>query len=120
VNELQALKCHKRAILEPLLITLSSFAPHVSEELWSRLGNSFSVTRQQFPSYDPSLLVEDSFSYPISINGKTRTLIEFALDATEDHVKGAVLADATVQKWMEGKELRKFVFVKGRIVNVVV
>lgn len=120
VNELQALKCHKRAILEPLLITLSPFAPHVAEELWSRLGNTFSVTRQQFPAYDPSFLVEDTFSYPISINGKTRTHIEFALDATEEQVKAAVLADATVLKWMEDKELRKFVFVKGRIVNVVV
>ena len=120
VNELAGFKCHKREILEPLLILLSPFAPHVAEELWMRIGNGFSVTQQQFPSFDASLLVEDSFSYPISINGKTRTQIEMPTDISQEEAEKLVLANDTVQKWLEGKPLKKFVFVKGRIVNVVV
>ncbi|HCS19997.1 MAG TPA: leucine--tRNA ligase [Bacteroidetes bacterium] len=120
VNELSGFKCHKREILEPMLILLSPFAPHVAEELWVRIGNGFSVTQQQFPALDASFLVENSFSYPISINGKTRTQIEMPLDMSQEDAEKLVLANEIVQKWLEGKTLKKFVFVKGRIVNVVV
>lgn len=120
VNELSSLDCHKRKILEPLLIILSPFAPHIAEELWSRLGNSFSVTKQTFPTFDPALLTENTFQCPISINGKTRTQIEMPVDISSEAALQLILENETAQKWMEGKEIRKFIFVPGRIANVVV
>lgn len=119
-NELGTLKCRKREILEPILILLAPFAPHISEELWHQLGNKESIHIGNWPKYDASLLVENSFNYPISINGKTRAQIEFDLTATEDEIKQAVLNHELVVKWMEGKSLKKFILVQGRIVNVVV
>ena len=120
VNELGQLKCNKRAVLEPLLVCLSPYAPHIAEELWARLGHTEGILDVQFPEFNNQYLVENSFSYPVSINGKTRVQIEFPLDASEDSVKDGVLANETVQKWLEGKPLKKFIFVKGRIINVVV
>jgi len=120
VNELTDLKCSKKSILAPLLVLLTPYAPHVAEELWQVLGNEGSVLDAAFPAFDPTHLVEASKEYPISINGKNRTQIEIALDATEDQVAEIVLANEVVQKWMEGKPLKKLVFVKGRMVNVVV
>ena len=119
-NELGTLKCRKREILEPILILLAPFAPHISEELWHQLGNKESIHIANWPKYDASLLVENSFNYPISINGKTRAQIEFDLTASEDEIKQAVLNHELVVKWMEGKSLKKFILVQGRIVNVVV
>jgi leucyl-tRNA synthetase len=119
-NELGTLKCRKREILEPILILLAPFAPHIAEELWHQLGNNESIHITNWPQYDASFLVENSFNYPISINGKTRAQIEFELSASEDEIKQAVLNHDMVIKWMEGKPLKKFILVKGRIVNVVV
>lgn len=120
VNELTDLKCHKRDILEPLLITLSSFAPHICEELWERLGHTKSITQATYPAFHAAYLVESSFSYPISINGKVRTNIDMELSLDASAAEQVVLADATVQKWLEGKTPKKVIFVKGRIVNIVV
>ncbi len=120
VNELTSLKCNKREVLEPLLIALSPFAPHVTEELWHRIGNDSSVHQQTYPKWDESYLVEDSFAYPVSINGKTRTTIELALDMNQEDAQAIVLQDDVVKKWVEDKPIRKFIFVKGRIINVVV
>lgn len=120
VNELTDLKCHKRDILEPLLITLSSFAPHICEELWERLGHMESITQATYPAFHAAYLVESSFSYPISINGKVRTNIDMELSLDAAAAEQLVLADATVQKWLEGKTPKKVIFVKGRIVNIVV
>ena len=119
-NELGTLKCRKQEILEPILILLAPFAPHIAEELWHQLGNKESIHIANWPKYNATLLVENSFNYPISINGKTRAQIEFELTATEDEIKQAVLNHDLVIKWMEGKPLKKFILVKGRIVNVVV
>ena len=119
-NELGTLKCRKREILEPILILLAPFAPHISEELWHQLGNTESIHIATWPTHDPSLLIENSFNYPISINGKTRAQIEFNLTATEEEIKQTVLNHELVIKWMEDKPLKKFILVKGRIVNVVV
>jgi len=119
-NELGTLKCRKQEILEPILILLAPFAPHIAEELWYQLGNKESIHIANWPKYNATLLVENSFNYPISINGKTRAQIEFELTATEDEIKQAVLNHDLVIKWMEGKPLKKFILVKGRIVNVVV
>lgn len=119
-NELGTLKCRKQEILGPILILLAPFAPHIAEELWHQLGNKESIHIANWPKYNATLLVENSFNYPISINGKTRAQIEFELTATEDEIKQAVLNHDLVIKWMEGKPLKKFILVKGRIVNVVV
>lgn len=119
-NELGQLKCHKREILENMVILLAPFAPHICEELWQLLGHTNSVHTAKWPVFNEQYLVESSFSYPISINGKTRTQIEFPLDMDNAEIEKAVLADETVIKWMEGKPLKKMIVVKGRIVNVVV
>lgn len=120
VNELTDLKCSKREILEKLLILLSPYAPHVSEELWHQLGNTTTILDAPFPQFEASYLVESSKEYPVSINGKMRTQINIALDATQQQVEEIVLANAVVQKWMEGKPAKKIIFVKGKMVNVVV
>ncbi len=119
-NELGALKCRKQEILETLLILMAPFAPHITEELWHQLGHSDSIHTANWPTYDSQYLVESSFNYPISINGKTRAQIEFELSTTEADIQAAVLSNELVIKWMEGKPLKKFILVKGRIINVVV
>jgi leucyl-tRNA synthetase len=119
-NELTALKCNKRAILEPLVIALSPFAPHIAEELWEMLGHTGSVVNAAFPEYNEEYLKENSFEYPISINGKVRTKMNFALDMPREDIEKLVLASDIVQKWTEGKAPKKIIVVQGRIVNVVV
>ncbi|MFM8996309.1 MAG: leucine--tRNA ligase, partial [Bacteroidota bacterium] len=119
-NELGTLKCRKQEVLETLLILMAPFAPHITEELWSQLGHSNSIHLATWPKYDASHLIENSFNYPISINGKTRAQIEFELSASEADIQTAVLNNELVIKWMEGKPLKKLILVKGRIINVVV
>jgi leucyl-tRNA synthetase len=120
VNELSALGCRKRKVLEPLLIILAPFAPHISEELYARLGHTDSIHVAQWPVYDPALLVENEIVYPVSVNGKTRTQLRFAADTAASEIEKAVLEDEVVQRWLEGKAPRKIIVVPGRIVNVVV
>lgn len=120
VNELSDLKCHKKQILQDVLILLTPYAPHIAAELWKQLGNEGSVLDTSFPVFNASYVTETSKEYPISINGKTRTNISIALDATEEQVKEIVLANELVQKWMEGKPLKKLIFVKGKMINVVI
>ncbi len=119
-NELGTLKCKKQQILQPLLILLAPFAPHITEELWCKLRYSESIHMQSWPSFNPEYLVENSFNYPISINGKTRHTMEFSLQASDTEIQQAVLCHETIVKWTEGKEIKKFILVKGRIINVVV
>lgn len=120
VNDLTDLKCNNRAVLKDLVATLSPFAPHMSEELWSRLGGEGSVVISSFPVFEEKYLVESVITYPVSINGKMRAKIELAAGITQEDAKTAALANDNVQKWIEGKELRKFIFVPGRIINIVV
>jgi leucyl-tRNA synthetase len=120
VNELAVLNCHKRKILEPLLILLAPYAPHISEELWHQLGNKTSVLNAVFPAFNEQYLKENSINYPVAVNGKTRTEIFFSLDAGQKDMENEVLANETVQKWMNGKSARKIIIVKGRMINVVV
>jgi len=120
VNELSDLKCHKKQILQDVLILLTPYAPHIAAELWKQLGNEGSVLDASFPVFNASYVTETNKEYPISINGKTRTNISIALDATEEQVKEIVLANELVQKWMEGKPLKKLIFVKGKMINVVI
>jgi leucyl-tRNA synthetase len=120
VNELGALKCHKRDVLEPLTIALAPFAPHIAEELWSLLGHTDSITTAPWPQWQAEHLVEDSFSYPISFNGKTRLQLEFPMELDAKSVEAAVLANREVQARLEGKLPKKVIVVPKRIVNIVV
>ncbi|MDR1338870.1 MAG: leucine--tRNA ligase [Prevotellaceae bacterium] len=120
VNELIDLKCNKRAVLEPLTVILSPFAPHIAEELWHLFGKTESVVKASFPGYDESFLVENSFEYPISFNGKTRFKMELPLDDSSGQIEEKVLANAQTQKFMDGRQPKKVIVVKGKIVNIVV
>lgn len=120
VNELSDLKCNKKEILEPLCILLSPFAPHITEELWNLMGNKTSISFASFPLFDESVLVENTFKYPVSINGKMRANVEIALDLDKDEVEKIVLANAEVQKYIDGKQIKKIIFVPKKIVNIVV
>ncbi|MFN3554502.1 MAG: leucine--tRNA ligase [Bacteroidales bacterium] len=120
VNELSDLKCNKRGILSPLAVLISSFAPHIGEELWSLLGNSQSVVSAPFPQWNPELIAEDMVLYPVSFNGKTRFKFEIAAGSTPAQVEEAVLKMDEAQKWLEGKAPRKVIVVPGKIVNIVI
>jgi leucyl-tRNA synthetase len=119
VNELGALKCNKRAILEPLVVALASYAPHIAEELWEKLGHKDTIFNAAFPEYNEAYLKENSFEYPISINGKVRAKMEFALDMPKEAIEKVVMSSELVQKWTEGKPPKKVIIVQGKIVNVV-
>lgn len=120
VNELSTLKSNKRSILEPLLVLLTPYAPHLSEELWHLLGNTSSILDAPYPVFEEKYVKESAFNYPIAVNGKTRTELSFALDVENTVIEETVLANETVQKWMEGKPLKKMVIVKGRMINIVI
>jgi leucyl-tRNA synthetase len=121
VNDLQDLKCNKRAVLEPLVQLISPFAPHIAEELWEQLGHTNSVVKDiSYPEYQDKYLRESVINYPVSINGKMRVKIDLAAGITQDDAKTAVLADEIVLKWLEGKTPKKFIFVQGRIINIVI
>lgn len=119
VNELSELKCHKRAILEPLSILISPYAPHIAEELWHLLGHAESVVKQEFPLCEEKYLVEDAVHYPVSFNGKTRFKMELPASMTAKEVEAAVLASEEAKKWTEGKQIRKIIVVPQRIINIV-
>ncbi|POY35010.1 leucine--tRNA ligase [Solitalea longa] len=121
VNELTALKCNKRAILEPLVITICPYAPHIAEELWSILNpGKGSVIDAVYPEFKPEHLVEDAFDYPISINGKVKTKLNVSLALEPADVEKLVLESSDVKKYLDGKTPKKVIVVKGRIVNMVI
>jgi leucyl-tRNA synthetase len=120
LNELSDLKCNKKAIYEPLLIILSPFAPHIAEELWRKMGHTTSIATATFPEFKPELLVENSFSYPVSFNGKHRFNLELPLGIPNEQIQETVLNHADAAKWLEGKAPKKVIIVPGKIVNVVV
>lgn len=119
INELNALKCNKRAVIEPLVIALSPFAPHIAEELWEKLGHSDTVLNATYHKVEEKYLVESSFEYPISINGKVRAKMKMALDMPKEDIQKQVLTSEIVQKWTEGRVPKKVIIVPGKIVNVV-
>jgi leucyl-tRNA synthetase len=120
VNELADAKCNKKEVLEKLLILLTPYAPHIAEELWSGLGNEGSILNASFPVFEEKYLVETAKEYPVSINGKVRTQLSMPLDIDQPEVEKRILANETVQKWLEGKDPKKIIYVKGKMVNVVV
>ncbi|QYJ69295.1 leucine--tRNA ligase [Flavobacterium litorale] len=119
VNELTAIKCHERAILEPLAILISPYAPHIAEELWSQLGNTGSIAKVPFPEFNPQHLVESSKEYPVSFNGKMRFKIELPLDMPIDEIEKTILADERTQQQLGGREPKKVIIVPGKIINIV-
>jgi leucyl-tRNA synthetase len=119
VNELSTLDCHKRAVLEPLVILLSPFAPHISEELWEMLGHSGSISFATFPEYVEAYTVEDSCNYPVSFNGKTRFSLSLPKSMTAPQVEAEVRANPQTAKYVADKTIVKVIVVPGRIVNVV-
>jgi leucyl-tRNA synthetase len=130
VNELTDLKCHKKEILEPLLILLAPYAPHIAEELYAELRKTpspsgegkgeASILDAPFPKWEEKYIKETSKAYPVAINGKTRSELTIALDATQQQVEEIVLKDATVLKWLEGKQPKKIIYVKNKMINVVI
>jgi len=119
VNELTSLKCNKKSIIQDLTITLSLFAPHITEELWHKMGNADTIVNTQFPQYNEEYLKEDIINYTISFNGKARFNIEFAADATNVEIEKTVLEHKNSEKWLEGKTPKKVIIVPKKIVNVV-
>ena len=119
-NELTTLKCNQRAVLEPLVIALSPFAPHIAEELWEKLGHTDTILKATYPDVNEAYLKENAFNYPVSINGKVRAQMNFALDMPREDMEREVLASEIVQKWTEGKAPKKVIIVPGKIVNIVV
>lgn len=120
VNELTELKCNKRAVLEPLLVLVSPYAPHIAEELWEQLGHSESISFAPFPQFDEAHLVEDSFSYPVSFNGKMRFNLELASNLTPAEIEKLVMEAEQTHKYLEGKQPKKVIVVPKKIVNIVV
>ena len=119
VNDLTTLKCNKRAILEPLLVLLSPYAPHISEELWSKLGNKESISTADFPVFDAKNLVESAKNYPISFNGKMRFTLELSLDLSKEEIEKTVLEHEKTITQLEGRTPKKVIIVPGKIVNIV-
>ena len=119
VNELTALKCNKRAILEPLVILIAPFAPHIAEELWEALGHTTTVCDAQWPVWNEDYLREDTVNYAVSFNGKVRFNLQFAADVTNDEIERTVLASESAQKYIDGKTIRKVIIVPKKIVNIV-
>ena len=120
VNELVDKKCNKRKILEPLVVLLSAYAPHICEELWHLLGNGNSVVTAIYPVFNPEYLVENAFNYPVSFNGKTRFFKEFPLDKPVNEIENEMLKLEETKKWLEDKPVKKVIIVPKKIINIVV
>ncbi|MCD9856117.1 leucine--tRNA ligase [Epilithonimonas sp. JDS] len=119
VNELQKLKCNKRAILEPLAIIISPYAPHICEEVWNLLGNNSSIEFEKFPILDEAYLVEDEIDYPVSFNGKMKFKIKLAADLGKEEVEKIILENEDAKRHLEGKTVKNFIFVPKKIINIV-
>ena len=117
-NEMTKLDQRPRALLEPFVLLLAPFAPHLCEQLWEKLGHPPSVSQQAWPLFDPESVVSDRLEIPIQVNGKLRAKIEVGTDATREQVEG--LARGQVAEWLQGKEPKKIVYVERKLMNFVV
>ncbi len=119
-NDLNKMKCHKRAVLEPMLALMAPFAVHMTEELWEHMGHTTSVHHAEWPKWDEQWLVEENVTYPIAINGKTRATVDFPADSSKADLEAAAPNIEEIQKYLEGKTIRKIIVVPGRMINIVV
>lgn len=119
VNELASLKCNKREVLGSVLKLIAPYAPHITEELWSLVGNNESITTAPFPIHDEKYLKEDAFEYPVMINGKMRTKVKFSIDTPQPEIQAEILKNDIVLKWLEGKDPKKMIIVPKKIINIV-
>jgi leucyl-tRNA synthetase len=119
-NELTEQKCNNREVLSQLLILLSPYAPHITEELWALLGNEKSITQTVFPNFDPAYLVEAEFAYPVSFNGKMRFTLPLPTELDKEAVEKAVLENEQTLKYLAGNTPKKVIVVQGKIVNIVI
>lgn len=119
VNDLYELNCSKRAILEPMVILISPFAPHIAEELWSKLGHKSSVAFASFPEYNQKFTIENTFEYPVSFNGKLRFKLELERSLTPAEIESIVREDVNTIKFLAGGSVKKIIVVPGKIINVV-
>ncbi len=120
INELSDAKCYKKEILSQILILLAPYAPHIAEELWAALGCKGFILDAEYPKLSEWYLVEATKEYPVSINGKMRSAILLPTEATEEEARAAVLSNEVILKWIDGAEVKKFIFVKSRMINVVI
>jgi leucyl-tRNA synthetase len=120
VNELSDLKCNKRIILKDLTLLMSPFAPHIAEELWQILGNKDTITKVKFPETDKEYLVESTYEYPVSVNGKMRFKLELPLNLSIKEIEEEALRHEVAQKWLDGKLPKKVIVIKEKIVNIVI
>jgi leucyl-tRNA synthetase len=120
VNELSDLKCTKRAILEPLCILVSPYAPHLAEELWQMLGHNFSISHATFPEFNEAFIAENTFHYPVSFNGKMRFQLELSIDLKASEVEKIVMEAEESQKWLQGNTPKKIIYVPKKIINIVI
>ena len=120
VNELTDLKCNKREILEPLAIMVSPYAPHLAEELWHQMGHEDSVVTQKFPEFVESYVVENNFTYPVSINGKKRFDLELPITLSPAEIEKAAIETPEATKWIADKSIKKVVVVPKKIINIVI
>ena len=119
VNELQKLKCNKKAILEPLAVLISPYAPHVCEELWSLLGNAESIDFAPFPALNEAYLVEDEIEYPVSFNGKMRFKLSLSAELSKEEIEEIVMKDEKVIQQLDGAKPKKIIVVPKKIINIV-
>ena len=119
VNKLSGKECNKKEILEPLIIIISPFAPHLCEELWNIIGNNKSVSFAEYPNFNSDYLVEDTYEYPLMINGKLRAKQSFSLNTENSEIEKSVLENETIKKWLDGKKIKKIIIVPNKIINIV-
>ena len=119
VNKLSRKECNKREILEPLIIIISPFAPHLCEELWNIIGNNKSVSFAEYPNFNSDYLVEDTYEYPLMINGKLRAKQSFSLNTENSEIEKSVLKNETIKKWLDGGKIKKIIIVPNKVINIV-
>lgn len=119
VNKLSRKECNKKEILEPLIIIISPFAPHLCEELWNIIGNNKSVSFAKYPNFNSDYLVEDTYEYPLMINGKLRAKQSFSLNTENSEIEKSVLENETIKKWLDGEKIKKIIIVPNKVINIV-
>ncbi|MCK5170519.1 MAG: class I tRNA ligase family protein, partial [Bacteroidales bacterium] len=119
-NDLSKLKCNNREVLENFIIVLSPFAPHIAEDLWQIIGNKGSVVNAVFPQYNEEFLIEDTITYPVAFNGKTKFTLDVPADMPKTEIEQIALSDERTQKRLDGGEPKKIIVVPGRMINIVI